>query len=200
MKAAELFDEILKISVSYPRTLMLLILGRATHFAESSGSSRCPAGAFVFLTFTAIYVIVHAFPPGIVFKLPEWMTKELGLALVFAVVGVLVNIQAYFLRLFMVEFRSPAVFEIERLAYPYSVAVFVTTIIFLTPFLQRMLYTAALPQVLYAWMVLTVIRGTGLLSCARAILAATISCGVALALAILISLIYILLWHQPSAR
>ncbi|MBN8511065.1 MAG: hypothetical protein J0L57_20945 [Burkholderiales bacterium] len=187
MKTAELFDELLALTVSYPKTIVLLLLGRSGHFAGPASAGRCPPGAFVLLTFATIYVLGHLTPQGeAAVKLPDWLKTELALATAFAGVAVLVNVQSLILRKVVPDLRSPGALQVEAFVYPYCITLLTTAAMFFTlPMHWIPMYGLPIHG-LYIWTLYTVLRGSTSLARGRACLVALLAYGSFLAIAVVV--------------
>jgi hypothetical protein len=187
MKAAELFDELLDLSVSYPRTLACLFLGRSAHFHQAA-ENRCPPGAFAVITFALLYLAAHTVPAAQgrdLIPLPEWLKPDLALAFLFAAIGVLVNTQLTLLRRAFTDFRP--VSKDAVLAYPYCA----TLLLFAAVRYQSQIWIVLLVHAFYVWSLFTVLRAMGVVSLPRALLGALVAYAGFLALAAITSLLFV---------
>lgn len=188
MKIAELFDELLELSVAYPRTLVLLLFAPQRLFAEATKFSRCSPGAFVAITFIGMYFLTHVIdsPLAKETKLPDWLKPEYALALVFAGVAVLSNIQAAALSKFFPELRPWTTKKTGVLSYAYSVCIVSYGAFVLIHDNWRFAYAPGFSNLLYLWLLYAISRFSYKLPLLRAVFAAVVAyfCFAFLAIAI----------------
>lgn len=174
MRTSEMFDEILELTVLYPRTLLLLLFGQSAHFNKTEKPDRCPPGAFALLTFAGIYLVIQSVPNLTkLFPIPGWISREFALALAFAAVGIIVNIQSTAINKCINGIQDTERFLRTMLVYPYCSMLFVYITIMISK--SDSLILMLIPPIIYIWFLYTVLHGAMNLSHKRALASALVA-------------------------